>query len=145
MPFIWSNGVAAGEEGQAVAGVLVLALPQVPGQPCLRVQLVVVEAGFHRLDRGGHPRFLLARAGLGHVVQLVVELLAALEAELDRAELQLFLVLRVEPRIEACGLGLDLFGAGRGSGGRCRRGIGGRLRAGGQAEAQCNGKGEGSA
>src|SRR5690606_18935306 len=93
------------------------------------------------LHRGGHPRFLLADAGFGHVVELVVEVLAAEEAELDRAELQLLLVLRVEPGVEARGFGLDLFGgAGGGRAGVARGPV-----AGGKAQREGDGEREGVA
>src|SRR3546814_11870227 len=64
---------------------------------------------------------------LGHVVDLVVQLLAAEEGQLDRAELQLLLVLPVEPGVQARRFGLLVAGGGGGSGSGSGVGVGGRL------------------
>ena len=135
--------IAVADEGHAVAGVLDLLLPEVERQLRFRIQRFVFEAGFHLLHRGFLPGQLLAHAGFRHVVDLVVQLLAAEHGQLDRAELQLLFVFFLEPRIEARGLGLDLFGGGRSGGrGRGRRGVGGGFRAGSHAKAEAEGDGK---
>src|SRR3546814_7958380 len=80
-------------------------------------------------------------AGLGHGVDLVVLLLAAEEGQLDRAELQLLLVLLVEPGGQARWCGLLVAGGGGGSGSGV--GVGGRLLAGDQGERQSERQGDG--
>src|SRR3546814_2826018 len=80
--------IAGLEEEQACLGELCRLLTQVPEQLRLGSELCAVEARFHFPDRRLQPCHLLADAGLGHVVDLVVQLLAAEEGQLDRAELR---------------------------------------------------------
>src|SRR3546814_12056744 len=61
----------------------------------------------------------------------------------DRAELQLLLVLLVEPGVQARGCGLLVAGGGGGSGGGSGVGVGGRLLAGDQGERQSERQGDG--
>src|SRR5690606_3525956 len=93
--------------GEAEGGLarLHLVLEQVPRQLRVRGQRVVVEAGLHLLQRGQAPGELALGSGTGHVVELGVAVLAPEEGHADRAELQLLLVLALEPGIEACGFG----------------------------------------
>src|SRR3546814_13803603 len=76
--------IAGLEEEQACLGELCRLLTQVPRQLRLGSELCAVEARFHFPDRRLQPCHLLADAGLGHVVDLVVQLLAAEEGQLDR-------------------------------------------------------------
>ncbi len=128
--------VAILQERQAVTRVLVLQLPQVVGELGLVVELGVVEGLLHFLDAGLLPRDLVAGGLLGHVVDLVIQVLAPLEGQLDRTELQLLLVLLFEPLVQPLALGGDI-GGGRRRGGRIGGGAGGRgvaLVAGGQGQ-----------